>query len=256
MQEQETITRSPFTRVCFYKKKNMFRALIRKASSCDDIIENFKPLSSESERIFTMISSSVKALIYPHDGQHLATFGETSSYYALKNIKQRMEADPTGLKILKEKPRIRSPYVDFDKLRALPKDTFGKTYIDHMDDLNLDPNQRPLVKHIADLDLAYIFQRYKEIHDFIHLILLKDISENSEIEVKFYEFQQLGLSSTALSALIGPLRLSWSENNRLIRGGAQKMIEKANTSKFCMNVYYEKHFDKNIDEFREWFFTG
>ncbi|CAG9316423.1 unnamed protein product [Blepharisma stoltei] len=233
----------------------MIRNLIRKAHTCNDILENFSPLSSETDRVYKIFTNAVNGLLYPENGEYLSTFGECSSYYALQGIKKRMQAHPVGAKILQEKPRIRTPYVDFNKLRALSPNTFGKQYIDHMDSLNLVPDERPLVKHIGDLDLAYIFQRYKEIHDFLHLLLSKEISVYEEIEVKIYEFQQLELASTALASLVGPLRLSLWEKIELLRNGAPKMISLANKGKFCMNVHYEAHFEQDMEEFKKWFFS-
>lgn len=41
---------------------------------------------------------------------------------------------------------------------------------------NFKPSERPLVEFIPDLQYAYVLQRYKEIHDFLHILLAKKIS--------------------------------------------------------------------------------
>lgn len=40
---------------------------------------------------------------------------------------------------------------------------------------NFKPSERPIVNYINDLDLAYVLQRYKEVHDFLHVLLLKTV---------------------------------------------------------------------------------
>jgi len=47
---------------------------------------------------------------------------------------------------------------------------------------------RPIVKHIPDFDSAYVYQRYKEIHDFIHVIFFNyDVSVKEELALKWFE---------------------------------------------------------------------
>lgn len=49
-------------------------------------------------------------------------------------------------------------------------------------------DDRPITKHIPDFESAYIYQRYKEIHDFIHVILFnQDISVKEELAIKWFE---------------------------------------------------------------------
>ena len=116
------------------------------------------------------------------------------------------------------------------------------------------PDERPVVKHIGDIELAYIYQRYKEIHDFLHVIIGKGSTVYEEIEVKWFEFQQLGLTSTGLSSLIGPFRLNWSGKIEIYTHGGQEMMKLADQSKYCMNIHYEKHFTRDLEEFKKWFF--
>lgn len=64
-----------------------------------------------------------------------------------------------------------------------------------MKDRDFTSDERPIVKYIPDLELAYVYQRYKEvieyfllqIHDFIHVLLMYDVSVYDEIVVKWFE---------------------------------------------------------------------
>lgn len=64
-----------------------------------------------------------------------------------------------------------------------------------MKERDFSSGERPIVKYIPDLELAYVYQRYKEvninkylkIHDFIHVLLMYDVSVYDEIVVKWFE---------------------------------------------------------------------
>jgi Uncharacterized protein involved in ubiquinone biosynthesis len=138
----------------------------------------------------------------------------------------------------------------------MPANSLGRQYWEYMIKNQFSPDERPIVKHIGDIELAYIYQRYKEIHDFLHVIIGKGSTVYEEIEVKWFEFQQLGLTSTGLSSLVGPLRLSWSGKIEMFTHSGIEMIKLADKSKFCMNVYYEHHLEQDLEEFRKWFLNN
>ena len=50
-----------------------------------------------------------------------------------------------------------------------------------------DPNSRPLVKYENNIELAYVHQRYKEVHDFLHVFLGLGIDPLSELALKWFE---------------------------------------------------------------------
>ena len=80
-----------------------------------------------------------------------------------------MLSDEIGRQILKEKPRITSTSLNLDYLRSLPDNTIGKNYINWLDKEGVSPDTRVQVKYIDNEELSYIFQRYRECHDFIML---------------------------------------------------------------------------------------
>ena len=231
------------------------RVLTRNSNNLRDIISNYEPIPSEMSRITKILSNSVLALLNPSSGEYLSTFGECSSYRVLQEIQQKMKSHPIGSQILQEKPRMRSFCINFDALGRLPASTLGKHYWDYMIRNSFHPDERPVVKHIGDIELAYIYQRYKEIHDFLHVTIGKGSTVFEEIEVKWFEFQQLGLTSTGLSSLIGPLRLNLSGKIEMFTHAGIEMIKLADQSQYCMNVYYEKHLEQDISEFRKFFFN-
>ncbi len=55
---------------------------------------------------------------------------------------------------------------------------------------------------------AYIIQRYREIHDIVHVLLGCPTTFKGEVAVKWFEYLQTGLEGTLLAGLAGPLRVN------------------------------------------------
>lgn len=64
----------------------------------------------------------------------IACLGETTGESALVDQFHIMRSCEEGLQILDDRPRINTSTIDFEKLRALPHDTFGYTYWKFLDD--------------------------------------------------------------------------------------------------------------------------
>jgi ubiquinone biosynthesis protein COQ4 len=82
-----------------------------------------------------------------------------------------------------------------------------------------------------------------------------DVTVAEELAVKWFELIQLGLPSTALAAFFGPLNLLFiqrnlSEMNRLTRIYLPHVLQQASSCGFFMNIYYERHFETDVEELR------
>lgn len=64
------------------------------------------------------------------------------------------------------------------------------------------------MKFVDDPELAFVMQRYRELHDFWHVIFGLPPTVFGEICLKYVELVQTGLPVTALSGFVGPLRLT------------------------------------------------
>lgn len=64
----------------------------------------------------------------------IACLGETTGEHALQQILHTMRASDEGQRILQQKPRINTRTVDLEKLRQLPANTFGRAYVQFLDD--------------------------------------------------------------------------------------------------------------------------
>lgn len=74
----------------------------------------------------------------------------------------------------------------------------------------MTPNTRPPVKFVNDLELAYIMQRYREVHDIFHAVLLMPTTMLGEVTVKWIEGLQLKLPMCLAGGVIGASRLRFT----------------------------------------------
>lgn len=144
---------------------------------------------------------------------------------------------------------------NIEEMLTLPEDTFGYQYALFMDSHGYTSAERPLVKYVPNLEDAYILQRYKEVHDTVHVLLGYGTSVGEEIAVKWFEMMQTGLPMSALAAFIGPMNLIFMARDKgkvdtLAKVYLPHIMSNAKTSRMFMNVYYERHFETPIDDLR------
>lgn len=204
------------------------------------------------ERLLMIAGLSIGSYFHPERNEFIVGLGESTAFpYVLKRLQKQMLADSVGRSILREKPRITSTLLDLDYLRLLPDNTIGKTYIKWLDREGVSPDTRVPVKYIDDEELAYIFQRYRECHDFYHAITGLPIIIEGEIAVKVLEYMNIGIPMSGLGALFAPLRLKPKQKNRLYNIYYPWAMKSGLNSKPLINVYWENILERDIDEFRK-----
>lgn len=209
-------------------------------------------VTTGAQKTLLAVGSAVTALLDPSRHDMVAALGETTAGAALVSMRDRMAADPVGASILADRPRVSEAAVDMPRLRGLAPDTFGRKYADFMDGQGISADTRMPVRFVDDEELAYVAQRYREIHDFVHLLLdFSTISEHDEIAVKWFEAAQTGLPMCYLSGLFGPLRLTSREKMQMYTKLAPWAMDAGRNATFLLNVYYEQRFDVTLDELRE-----
>ncbi|EDO34664.1 predicted protein [Nematostella vectensis] len=194
------------------------------------------------------------ALYNPYRSDMVATLGETTGFVARQLMLYRMKQDPVGREILRLQPRVKSWTVDLNEMRSLQEGTFGREYARFMDDNGLDQDSRDDVKFVDDIELAYVMQRYRDIHDFTHTLTgLPTVSVAGEIAVKWFEMVQTGLPMCTLGSIFGPLNPEVTPKHReqLRSYYIPWALSNGMKAKFIMNVFYERHFEEPIDSLRK-----
>ncbi|ODQ80163.1 hypothetical protein BABINDRAFT_35310 [Babjeviella inositovora NRRL Y-12698] len=209
------------------------------------------PLHS-AEKLALFVGSAVGAFFHPERNEFIVALGESTAITSvLKKLRREMLANPTGRRILRERPRMTSTSLNLEHLRSLPASTLGNTYIQWLDSEGVSPDTREAVKYIDDEELAYVFQRYRECHDFYHAITGLPIILEGEITVKCFEFANLGLPFAGMGAVFAPLRLKQPQLKRLLGVYYPWAIKNGLNGQSLINVYWEECLEMDTGELRK-----
>ncbi|KAG1179029.1 hypothetical protein G6F70_004393 [Rhizopus microsporus] len=207
---------------------------------------------SNTERAVLTVGSAFAALANPLRGDMVATLGETTGHLFLTRIRDQMLQSDEGRRILRERPVINTKTINFDKLKEeCAPGTFGHAYVSWLKGEGVTPDTRCEVQFVDDEELAYVMNRYRQIHDFFHTLTGLGVTVEEEVALKWFEWVQTGLPMTMLASLFGPLRLTWTERIRLYRDYVPWALQCGASCTPLMNVYYEHNFHKPLDEFRK-----
>lgn len=204
------------------------------------------------EKVLMAAGSSLGSYFHPERNEFIVALGESTAVApVLRKLQSQMLCDPTGRKILREKPRITSDSLDLTYLRGLPENSIGRTYIEWLDREGVSPDTRVPVRYIDDEELAYIYQRYRECHDFYHAITGLPIIIEGEISIKVFEFMNIGIPMSGLGALMAPWRLKPKQRKRLFGIYYPWAIKNGSSCLPLINVYWEHILERDIGEFRK-----
>lgn len=202
------------------------------------------------ERGALAIGSAFGSLRNPYRHDLIAALGEaTAKPFFISRLRQAMLKDPTGRRILKDRPRITSKTMPLEKLRLLPENSVGRAYAAWLDREGVTPDTRDDVRYIDDPEEAYVMQRYRETHDFTHAITGLPVIIEGELAVKAFEFANTLLPMTALS-LAAIVRLKPVERTRFFQTYGPWAVSNGLKSEEVINVYWEEELETDMDELR------
>lgn len=206
------------------------------------------------EKLMLFFGSSIGAFLHPERNEFIVALGEsTATNNFLLNLRSNMLHDPIGRQILKDRPYITSNYLHLDKLKSYPENSFGKCYYNWLIREHCSPDTRVDVKFIDDEELAFIFQRYRQCHDFYHALLGLPVYREGEIALKFFEYLNIGIPFGGLGAIFAPWNVKKAiERERLFKIYYPWALKTAaHCKKNLINVYWEKIMDKDVNEIRK-----
>ena len=202
------------------------------------------------QRLALTVGSGLFSIFDPYRDDMISAFGELTGEHTLPSIQKLMLADAEGSKILRNKPVVNSRTINLDRLAQLPEHTFGRDYVEFLKRNQITPDSRKPVRFVASEDLAYVMQRYREIHDFTHCILGMRTSMLGEVTVKIFEAVQLGLPMCWLAGVFGALRLGPQHSQLYLDKYLPWVLQSAVDSKPLICVYFENHFEKPTEQLR------
>lgn len=160
-----------------------------------------------------------------------------------------MLSNPTGRRILRDRPRITSKSMSVTKLRDLPESSVGRAYVSWLDREGVSPDTRSTVRYIDDEECAYVMQRYRESHDFYHALTGLPVFVEGEVALKAFEFANTLLPMTGLS-LFAITRMTPSERARFWNTYFPWAVSNGLRSKAVINVYWEEELERDVDDLR------
>ncbi|XP_040298312.1 ubiquinone biosynthesis protein COQ4 homolog, mitochondrial isoform X2 [Bufo bufo] len=202
------------------------------------------------QKLLLSAGSAFMSLYDPYRHDMIAVLGETTGALALQKLRETMSKDPEGVQILQERPRIRMSNLDIERFRELPDGTFGREYVRFLDVNHVTPDTRMPVKFVDDEELAYVAQRYREVHDLMHTLLGMPTNMLGEVVVKWFEAVQTGLPMCMLGAVFGPLRLSARRKKKLMEL-VPWAVQTGRNARCVLNFYYEKRWEQTVESLRE-----
>lgn len=208
------------------------------------------PLTS-IERVGLAVGSAFTSLLNPYRHDMIAACGEaTAQPFFITHLKNRMLADPTGRRMLRDRPRITSKTMPLEMLRQLPDNSVGRTYAAWLDREGVTPDTRDQVRYIDDEEEAYVMQRYRECHDFYHALTGLPVFVEGEIGLKAFEFANTGLPMTGLS-LAAVVRLKPAERKRMFETYLPWAFANGWRARDVINVYWEEELETDVDVLRQ-----
>ncbi|KAJ5531079.1 hypothetical protein N7527_004472 [Penicillium freii] len=202
------------------------------------------------ERGALALGSAIGSLINPRRADLIAALGEaTATPFFIYRLRDAMLSDPTGRRILRDRPRITSETLKMAHLRTLPENSVGRTYAKWLDREGVSPDTRDNVQYIDNEECAYVMQRYRECHDFYHAVTGLPIFVEGELALKALEFLNTLLPMTGLS-LFAFVRMKPAEKERFLSLHLPWAIRSGLGSKELINVYWEEVLEKDVDELR------
>ncbi|KDN41065.1 Coq4-domain-containing protein [Tilletiaria anomala UBC 951] len=205
---------------------------------------------SPVQRAFMAVGSALASFHKPARADMIAVLSEVSGQAFLPKLRDQMLQSDEGRRLLIQRPAINSETVDMNYLRSLKEGTFGKAYVDWLDWCAVSPDTREPVRYIDDTELRYVMQRYRESHDFYHLLCRMPVSQMGETVVKYFEAAHFGLPVAYLSSIAGPTRLSIQELSLLPRL-VSWATNLGRTARPLIGVYWEEKWELPFDQVRK-----
>jgi ubiquinone biosynthesis protein COQ4 len=217
------------------------------------------------EKALLAIGAGCAALLNPERGDMVAALGETTGHAALLHMRHKMLSDETGRSVLRERPLVTKERMT-ELLSQHPNvgnldlnSTFGSHYTEFMSKHAFDANERSPVCFVDNEELAYVMLRYRQVHDFMHVLTGLPPTVRGELALKVLELKMTRLPMAALGVILGPLRIpldkSSNDGPREIADWAihdiSWALKTASNAPFMLNIYFEKHMNEPIGKLRK-----
>lgn len=203
------------------------------------------------QRLAAVPYFSVGAMLDPTRGDLVAGLGDVTAEEALRRLHKKMTASSSGQNLLKHKPLISSDLVSERNISTFREESLGAQYYHYMKEFHFSADERTPVRFLSDPDLAYVLTRYRQVHDFWHVLCDLPPTVVGEIALKWFEYRVTGLPVCLLSAVGGPLRLQPTE---LVILGSKYVPWALSSGAKCHDLLsfpYEDNLHRSVSDLRK-----
>nr|CDI54997.1 related to COQ4-responsible for restoring ubiquinone biosynthesis in coq4 mutant [Melanopsichium pennsylvanicum 4] len=214
----------------------------------------------------------------------LSMLTQVSSGPSLAHLLGSMRSTESGRRLLVERPSVNSETVHVPYLASLERGKFGREWIEWLKENGVGPDGRAEADYMTTSEHKYLIQRYRESHDFYHLLLRMPVTQLGETVVKYFEMAQMNMPVAGFAAAGGTLRILASNLSSLpkpsqivsaalnrslgpnasqaapssadlsaLRALVPWAIEVGRTSVPLISVEWEKCWERDIDDMRREF---
>lgn len=200
-------------------------------------------------RAVHVVRAGVATLRTRDFGATLATVQDGLDHGAFEALAAAMRADPDGRWLLAHRPRVCARTLDLAWLRSLPAGTLGERFLRHLADHDLlrDVDIPPSPFALPD-DAAYAKLRWRETHDFRHVLTGLGTSIRDEIVLQAFQLGQYPNRFALAQMSVGPV-LAPCDPVRLIRD-YRRAWRAGRRAARLVNVRWEGLWDRPVGELR------
>ncbi|EPQ31342.1 uncharacterized protein PFL1_01526 [Pseudozyma flocculosa PF-1] len=163
--------------------------------------------TSTTAKLLLTAGSALGLLNNPARGDLLSILTQVSSPPSLPHLLALMRSTESGRRLLVQRPSINSDTVDVEYLSQLKRGQFGREWIEWLKENGVGPDGRAEADYMPTTEQKFLVQRYRESHDFYHLLLRMPVTQLGETVIKYFEVAQMKMPVAGFAALGGTLRL-------------------------------------------------
>ena len=177
--------------------------------------------------------------------------GEVTGRVALERLRDELRESEEGRFILEARPVVTTEDADARALvERCDEGTFGHAYGSFMVKHGFDADDRSPVTLVDDEELAYVLLRYRQVHDYWHVLFGLPPSIPGELALKWFELVHTGLPVAAFSALFGPVHLGERDKAVMWEKHIPWALDAGRKCRPLLAVHYEAHWDTPLSKLR------
>lgn len=200
---------------------------------------------TRGERVRIGAGALRRLLKNPDDTYQVFLLGLVANAGAAPQFFLKFMQSEDGQRLIAERPSIDGKVVA--RLRALPATTLGGAYARYLDDNKLDADLFQAPPGLPE-PIAYVAKRIRQTHDIWHVLTGYAPNVPGEVALQGFTYAQTGMPSAALIATFGTLR--FAPKNRAMVRDTLDGYRRGRDAAFLASVYWEDHFDRNVDDVR------